>query len=128
MYNSKLMDEFQNLCAPLYNTWIYSKRLIVVESVPKRIQLRNEKCYDDVGTCSVIANLNSFTDAYIRKNHNPFSLDEDIITSNSFLNMLKNYALLQFKNDNNDLIPQLDDAPVHFAQTVCDCLNLNFPG
>jgi hypothetical protein len=56
-----------------------------------------------------------------------FFFDEDIITSNSFLDMLENYALLQFKNNNNNLILHLDSAPVHFAHTVC-CLNVNSPG
>jgi hypothetical protein len=42
--------------------------------------------------------------------------------------MLKNYALPQFNNNNNSLIPQLDGASVHFAQHFCDCLNMNFPG
>jgi hypothetical protein len=40
--------------------------------------------------------------------------------------MLENYALLQLNN--NNLILQLDDAPVHFAHIVHDCLNVNFPG
>jgi hypothetical protein len=41
--------------------------------------------------------------------------------------MLENYALPQLNNSNNPIL-QLDDEPVHFAHTVCDCLNVNFPG
>jgi hypothetical protein len=52
-----------------------------------------------------------------------FCFNDDIITSNSFLAILENYALLQFNNRN--LILQLDAVPVHFAHIVCDCLNVN---
>jgi hypothetical protein len=48
--------------------------------------------------------------------------DKDIITSNSFLDMLKNYAVPYLSYDN--LILQLDGAPVYVAHTVHDCLNL----
>jgi hypothetical protein len=51
----------------------------------------------------------------------PFFFDEYIITSSSFLDMLENCALPQFSNNNNnDLIPQLEGAPVYFAHTVLD--------
>jgi hypothetical protein len=56
----------------------------------------------------------------------PFFLDENIITSNFFLDILQNYALPQLDDDDN-LILQLDSSPVHFAHTVYDCLNMNFP-
>jgi hypothetical protein len=46
-----------------------------------------------------------------------FLFDEDIITSTSFLDTLENYALPQLNNSNN-LIFQLDGAPVHFAAIV----------
>jgi hypothetical protein len=53
--------------------------------------------------------------------------DEDIIKSNSFLDMMESYALPQLNNKNNNLILQLDGVPVHFAHTVHDCFNMNFP-
>jgi hypothetical protein len=56
-----------------------------------------------------------------------FCFDEDITTSNSFLDMLKNYALLQL-GSNDNLIQQLDGAPAYVAHIVHDCLDLNFPG
>jgi hypothetical protein len=40
--------------------------------------------------------------------------------------MLKNYALPQLNN--NNLILQLGGEPVHFAQTVREYFNANFPG
>jgi hypothetical protein len=46
----------------------------------------------------------------------PF-FDEHTITSSSFLDMLADCALPKL---NNNLIPQLDGARVHFAHTVRD--------
>jgi hypothetical protein len=43
----------------------------------------------------------------------------NIVTSNSFLDVLENYALPQL-NNNNNLILQLDGAPVQFAHVVHD--------
>jgi hypothetical protein len=40
----------------------------------------------------------------------------DIITHNSFPDMLENYALLQLNN--NNLILQLDGAPVYFTHAI----------
>lgn len=56
-----------------------------------------------------------------------FCFDEDITTSNSFLDMLKNYALPQLSSSDN-LILQLDGEPAYVAHIDHDCLNLNFPG
>jgi hypothetical protein len=56
-----------------------------------------------------------------------FSYDEDIITSSSFLDVLKNYAVPYLSNNDN-LILQLDGAPVYFAHIVRDCLNLGVNG
>jgi hypothetical protein len=59
----------------------------------------------------------------------PCFFDEDIIKSNSFLDMLENYIIPRLnKNNNKNLILQLDGAPVNFAHIVCGCLNVNFPG
>jgi hypothetical protein len=38
---------------------------------------------------------------------------------------MENYALLQF---NNNLILQLNSAPLYFGHIVHYCLNVNFPG
>jgi hypothetical protein len=59
--------------------------------------------------------------------HRSVFFDEDVITSNSFLEMLEKYALPQLINNNN-LIVQLDGASVHIAHIVCGSLNVNFPG
>jgi hypothetical protein len=55
----------------------------------------------------------------------PVFFDEDIITSNSFLDMLENYALSHVSSTNN-LILQLDGAPLHLADIVRDYLKMNF--
>jgi hypothetical protein len=57
-----------------------------------------------------------------------FSFDEDIITSISFLDMLKSYSAPYLSNSNNNLILQLDGAPVYLAYIVHDCLNLRVNG
>jgi hypothetical protein len=41
--------------------------------------------------------------------------------------MLENYAPSQFDNNNNPIF-QLNDEHVHSVHTVCNCLNVNFPG
>jgi hypothetical protein len=55
-----------------------------------------------------------------------YFLDKNIITNNSFLDMLGNYVLPQHRN--NNFIFQGDGAPIHFAHIICDCSNVNFPG
>jgi hypothetical protein len=56
-----------------------------------------------------------------------YFFDEDIIKSNSFLDMMESYVLPQLKNKNNNLILQLDGVHVHSAHIVHDCFNMNFP-
>jgi hypothetical protein len=59
----------------------------------------------------------------------PFFFDDDIIASNSFLDMLENYALSQLSsNHNKNLILQMDAAPIHFAHIGHGCFDVNFPG
>jgi hypothetical protein len=52
-------------------------------------------------------------------------LGENIITSNSFLEIWETYVPLQL-NKSNNLILLLETVPVHFAHNVCNCLNVNF--
>jgi hypothetical protein len=49
----------------------------------------------------------------------PFFFEEDIITSNYFLDLLENYALLQ-PNSNNYLIIHLNGVTVRFAHIARD--------
>jgi hypothetical protein len=55
-----------------------------------------------------------------------YFFDEDIITSNSFLHMLENYALPQLNSKNNLTILQLDETPLHFSHIVHDCWDVSF--
>jgi hypothetical protein len=41
--------------------------------------------------------------------------------------MLENYAFPQLNNNNNNLILELEGAPVQFAHIVRDYLKVNFP-
>jgi hypothetical protein len=50
----------------------------------------------------------------------PFFFDGDIITSNSFLDMLENYALPKLSIINNNFILQLDSASVHSDHILHD--------
>jgi hypothetical protein len=49
-----------------------------------------------------------------------FFFDKDIVTSNSFLDVLENYAFLLLDNNNKHLILHLDGAFEHYAYIVHD--------
>jgi hypothetical protein len=56
----------------------------------------------------------------------PFFFDENIITSNSFLDMLELCSSAAQQQQQSFL--QLGGALVHFAHTARGCLNVNFTG
>jgi hypothetical protein len=57
----------------------------------------------------------------------PCFFDEDIITSNSLLDMLENNALPQLNKNKNPIL-QMDGVPVHFSHLLRECYIMKFPG
>lgn len=57
----------------------------------------------------------------------PFFFAEKNINGTIFLDMLENFAIPQFENEQPNMILQLDGAPPHWRQFVRDCLDEHFP-